>query len=167
MSALRAIVGGDPSPARVLTHTNVLLPSREGRQFFATAAYCLVDYGSQKLVYASAGHNPPLLLEPDTDEFKELPATGMPLGILEDYEYQEREMDLPRGSLLVLYTDGIVEARNVDGEYFGLAATKELILAHREETPKEITAALIDAIARHCRASPYVRDDIALMVVRV
>ena len=166
MSFLRAMMPEDPAPGAVLTRTNALLGIRADTVLFATACYILLDPGSGRLRYASAGHQPALILDRGRDEFRELPSTGMPLGILEDATYEGVEADFPPGSLLVLYTDGIVEARDTEGRQFGLEATMQLILENRDQRPREISRALLAAVETHCSDSPYVRDDIAIVVIR-
>ncbi len=167
MSFLRATVPDDPSPGSVLTRTNALLGTRENRVLFATACYMVVSRSEGKLRYASAGHNPALILEPESDEFKELGATGIPLGIDADYTYEGRDIEVAPGALVVLYTDGIVEARSHTGEQFGLDKLKGLLLDHREAPATEVTRVLNEAIAVWCRGSTFTRDDIAIVVVRV
>jgi sigma-B regulation protein RsbU (phosphoserine phosphatase) len=166
MSFLRAKMPEDPAPGAVLTQTNALLGIRADTVLFATACYILLDPGSGRLRYASAGHLPALILDRGREDFRELPRTGMPLGILEDATYEGVEEDFPPGSLLVLYTDGIVEARDTEGRQFGMEATKRLILENRDKRPQDISRALLAAVETHCAGSPYVRDDIAIVVIR-
>ena len=74
---------------------------------------------------------------------------------------------LAPGALVVLYTDGIVEARSHTGEQFGLDKLKGLLLDHREAPATEVTRVLNEAIAVWCRGSTFTRDDIAIVGVRV
>ncbi|MEE2711329.1 MAG: SpoIIE family protein phosphatase [Planctomycetota bacterium] len=167
MSFLRATVPEDPSPGSVLTRTNALLGAPADRVLFATACYMVVSRSEGKLRYASAGHNPALILEPETEDFKELGATGIPLGIDADYVYEGSDIAVAPGALVVLYTDGIVEARNSAGEQFGLEKLKLLIREHRDAPVKDVTRALNETIVVWCRGSTYTRDDIAIVVVRI
>lgn len=167
MSFLRATVPEEPYPGQVLTRTNSLLGTRTNRVLFATACYMVVSRSERRIRYASAGHNPALVLEPDTDEFKELGATGIPLGVDGDYVYEGRDIDFAPGAMVVLYTDGIVEARSEAGEQFGLDELKRLLLEHREDPVTEITRVLNQAITAWCRGSTFTRDDIAVVVVRI
>lgn len=167
MSCLRAVAPDDPGPGAVLTRTNRQLGIRLDRVFFATACYILLEPGWRRFTYASAGHNPALILDPGGDTFRELPPTGIPMGIESGYEYTRGRGTLERGSLVVMYTDGIVEARNAAGEFFGLDAVKDIVLESREAGPKEILRTLITRVQEFLRGSRHVRDDIALMVLRV
>ncbi len=166
-SFLRAAIPENPSPGHVLTRTNALLGSRADQVVFATAAYLLLDPKRRCLEYASAGHLPALILDADTDEFRELPPTGIPLGIDSTAQYEGHEAPLPAGSIIVLYTDGIIEARDPQGQQFGLPAVQGLIRQHRAAPVRTITQALVEAVGQHCRGSAFVRDDIAILTVRV
>ena len=165
-SCMRAVVPDCPDPGAVLRRTNRLIQSAPGRVTFATACYVLLDPDRGQLAFASAGHNPALILSPGGDEFFELGATGLPLCILPEAEYETRIVDLPQGALLFLYTDGIVEARDRHGEFFGMERLQALLLVHRDESAKRIIARLLGALSQHCQQSSYTQDDIALCVVK-
>ncbi len=167
MSFLRATIPEDPSPGSVLTRTNALLGTRASRTMFSTAFYMLVSRSQGTIRYASAGHNPVLLLTPGADTCIELGATGIPLCVDSDWKYTGEDVPAPHGSLLVLYTDGLVEARCPDGEQFGLQRVKELVVEHRARSVKEISSILNTQVDTWCRGSTYMRDDVALVVVRV
>jgi len=87
---------------------------------FVTAFYGIYDAQSRLLTYASAGHNPPRLMRCGVDVPHSLDEANMPpLGFMTDIEYHDRQVQLEIGDRLVLYTDGITEAQNCDGEMFG------------------------------------------------
>ncbi|MAG57026.1 MAG: hypothetical protein CMJ83_12090 [Planctomycetes bacterium] len=167
MSFLRATVPENPAPGQVLTRTNALLGTRQNQVMFATACYILVSRSSNTLRYASAGHNPALVLQPGQDTFVELGSTGIPLGIDCDFKYEGFDLEVTPGSLVILYTDGIVEARNTEGEQFGMDRIKSILLARRHEPVREITETLNRAVTSYWRGSTFTRDDIALLVVRL
>jgi serine phosphatase RsbU (regulator of sigma subunit) len=167
MSFLRSLVREDPSPASVLTECNKLLGSRADRVMFATACYLLVDPSRREGRFASAGHNPMLIYDHGAGAFTECGATGPPLGVGEDTVYSESTIAIPSGALAVLYTDGIVEARNKEGAFFGLPALKELVRKHANGTPHDVTAAVLRAVEEHWSDSAHLRDDFALMVARI
>jgi serine phosphatase RsbU (regulator of sigma subunit) len=166
-SFLRATVPENPAPGVVLTRINTLLGTRADQVLFATACYILLHPAGRNLRYASAGHLPVLILEPGAQVFRELNPTGIPLGIDPSTTYAGQEEVLVPGSLLVLYTDGVVEARDAGGAMFGTETMKRTLLQNRDRAPREITQNLISAVGTHCEGSPYVRDDIAIMVVRL
>jgi phosphoserine phosphatase RsbU/P len=167
MSFLRSLVRDDPSPATVLTSCNSLLGIRTDRVMFATACFIVLDPATRTARFASAGHNPILVYDPAADSFAELGATGLPLGIVEDAAYTELEVPVPAGAMVVLYTDGIVEARNTAGEFFGLAKLRDIVRRHAAGSPRDVTAAVLAAVEAHWVDSTYIRDDFALLVAKV
>jgi serine phosphatase RsbU (regulator of sigma subunit) len=167
MSFLRSLVREDPSPSSVLSGCNKLLGIRTDRVMFATACYLLLDPPKHEAVFASAGHNPVLVYDPATDTFGEFGASGPPLGITPDATYGEKRIPVPQGSLVVLYTDGIVEARDKSGAFFGMQAVKDLVRQHAKGPPRDVTAALLRAVEAHWVDSSYIRDDFALLVAKM
>jgi sigma-B regulation protein RsbU (phosphoserine phosphatase) len=90
-----------------------------------------LDLGTGRLSYVNAGHNPPLLIArgSGTKEcFTVLVPSGPAIGIVEDAKFETREVSIGPGVTLVLYTDGIVEARSASGEEFGEERLKEALL---------------------------------------
>jgi serine phosphatase RsbU (regulator of sigma subunit) len=167
MSFLRSLLREDPSPSSVLTECNKLLGIRTDRVMFATACYLLLDPLNHEARFASAGHNPVLVYDPARDHFEEFGATGPPLGVSETATYSERKISLPEGVFAVLYTDGLVEARNKAGAFFGLPAVKDLVRQNAKGSPHDVTAALLRAVENHWIESSYIRDDFALLVAKI
>jgi serine phosphatase RsbU (regulator of sigma subunit) len=167
MSFLRSLVKGDPSPSTVFTECNKLLGIRTDRVMFATSCFVLLDPAKREALFASAGHNPVLVYDPAKDEFAEFGATGPPLGIAPDATYSEKRIQLAPGAVLVLYTDGIVEARNKAGAFFGLPAVKEIVRQQAKGSPHDLTAALLRAVESHWIDSAYIRDDFALLIAKL
>ena len=138
---------GDPSqPEMALQHANRYLCRNIATGHFVTAFFGVLDPAAGRLQYVAAGHNPPLLFKAGTQELGEVPVPhNMPLGILDDLELQRSELTLDEGDLLLLYTDGIVEAFSPAGEQFG---TERLF--------ETVTGSLSCGAARLCDA--VVRD---------
>jgi sigma-B regulation protein RsbU (phosphoserine phosphatase) len=97
---------------------------------FVTVFYGVFSLNSGMVVYANAGHNPPLVKQLDRDDLTELTRTGMALGLFNDIEIEDRELLLNPGDYLLLYTDGITEAFSIQGEMFGTERLFNLLLAH-------------------------------------
>jgi serine phosphatase RsbU (regulator of sigma subunit) len=103
---------------QVLQELNALIFASTDPGRFITLAIANIDPVANRLVYANAGHNAPLVCRRDgTIEF--LAESGLLLGVLANAEYDETETSLAPGDTLVLYTDGVVEAQNAAGEFFG------------------------------------------------
>lgn len=166
-TAARSFAELDFPPDEVLTHLDNLVgrldredPDGQGVGVIgATCLYAVYDPTAQRCLMARAGHPPPALVHPDgTVTYPDLPA-GPPLG-LGGLPFDAVEVDLPAGSQLVLYTDGLIEDRHRDVDLV-LAQLREA-LAHPERAPEETCQAVLDTVAP---AHPH--DDIALLVARV
>ncbi|RDK04115.1 ATP-binding SpoIIE family protein phosphatase [Paraburkholderia lacunae] len=107
------------SPAEVFAHANTLLCERNPMELFVTACYAIYDPGDGSLVYASAGHHPPLLRKA-SGVVAALPSpSDIALGILHDMDYADHTAVLEPGDSLLLYTDGVTEAFSGTGEAYG------------------------------------------------
>src|SRR5205823_12530817 len=109
-STLRREVGSSSGPAELLDVTNrALFPDLVHAELFITAFCAAYDPSRRHLQFASAGHNPPLLRRFADGSVVPLEADGVALGILEDGGYEQREIELEPGDVLLMYTDGVVE----------------------------------------------------------
>ena len=113
-----AAIGLD-SPGQVLEEVNNLLYRDNENTMFITLLYAIYDPHLGTLTYANGGHCPPMLLDP-SGECRELPSTrGIALGLTPNRVYRETLTEVPPGSTVVMYTDGVSEAMNADREEFG------------------------------------------------
>jgi serine phosphatase RsbU (regulator of sigma subunit) len=153
-------------PARVVLETSqrMLLDTRAG--LFVTAFYGVLDPVSGDLTYCNAGHPPPVLINSrDPMAQRTLGGTGMALGAMEGADWKQERVRLTPGDLLLLYTDGLVDARNRDNEFFGRVRVLELLRQHAGQPASEVQEALIDAMNAFTGAEPAF-DDVTLVVVR-
>src|ERR671920_885885 len=121
------------SPGEVLSRVNETLWARIPANMFVTCFYCILDPESAALSYANAGHDLPYMLRGSAGECEELRARGMPLGIMRGMSYEEKETILNSGEAALLYSDGLVEAHDPEGEMFGFPRLRALIAKHGEE----------------------------------
>jgi GAF domain-containing protein len=147
------------SPAEVLAQTDLLLRERLPSGSFVAAFMGVVAGG--RLRWANAGHAAPVLLAPDGAHA--LSATGVPLGVGEESQYEEHETSFGPGDVLFAATDGLVEARR-DGEFFGDERLRAVLAEHgRRLAPGELVA----AVHREVEAwSPQLDDDLVLLALR-
>jgi phosphoserine phosphatase RsbU/P len=127
MAVTHCIAHTNPGPAlppsNVLKYLNYHLASRYTglSSSFVTAFYGIYDPALRTITYSSAGHNPPRLKRCSDGSIFSLDQTrGFPLGITDDGNYQDAELQLYTGDQIIFYTDGITEAMSVDGEQFGM-----------------------------------------------
>jgi serine phosphatase RsbU (regulator of sigma subunit)/anti-sigma regulatory factor (Ser/Thr protein kinase) len=159
-NALRAYALERYEPEAVLARLNGVTRSMEGREM-ATLLYAVYDPESGSLTYASAGHPPPIVLEPDGNVTLLEEGRGPPLGAVPDSLFTEGDAQLEPGATLLLYTDGIVERRDmwIDEGLERLVAT---VAEVGDAAPEELLDRLVDSLVPGGRAS----DDVALLAVR-
>jgi sigma-B regulation protein RsbU (phosphoserine phosphatase) len=155
---------GAPPPAGAVTYANRYFFSRRSRGHFMTVFAVLYRPDTRVLSYLSAGH-PALLHRRDSFVQSLGQSDQIPLGVLHDYEYHNNEIALDPGDLLILYTDGITEARNRAGEMFGLARLHELVCAG-PLAPQAMRDNIVAAVQTH-QASTIGSDDQTLVVLRI
>ncbi|MFF9777303.1 SpoIIE family protein phosphatase [Streptomyces sp. NPDC013978] len=159
-TAVHATAGA--APDEVLTRTNRLLTDLDP-DLFTSCLYVHLDLAAHTACVAGAGHPPPLLRHPDgRTEPLPLPP-GLLLGIDADADYASTEIPLPSGSVLALYTDGLVEAPGTDIE----DAVDDLAraLARSDPSGPHAMDAVADSLVQHARRSAPRSDDIALLLL--
>lgn len=161
--------GEEYSPGQLLDFVNHHLCSRytSDIEAFVTAFFAIYDPETKHLQYASAGHNPPRLWRCWQQRIEILDqAGGLPLGVVDGRPYQEAEVTLQSGDRLVLYTDGITEAMNSDGQQFSNARL-DYILHHSCQTGAEdLRTGILTALDKHTEGLPAT-DDRTLVVATV
>ena len=163
----RAAATSHPGPADVLRAVNAaLIREAVGPLRFVTAC-CLVLRPHSSGVTARlsiAGHPRPVLRSPE-GSCTEVGAPARPLGVAADSDYDEVDLELPAGSMLVLYTDGVTEARDQDGAQFDEAGLLRVLEAPRASA-EEAVHAVQAAVDLHRHGSPHERDDLAVLALR-
>jgi serine phosphatase RsbU (regulator of sigma subunit) len=158
----RSLAREHPEPADFLAAANDVICSEIGPGKFISMCYVVVDGAGGKVAGASAGHPSPRIVLPD-GSLRALESRGLVLGIDGDQEYAESHAELAPGASLVLYTDGVVEARR-DGELYG-DERLEALLSERRELPARALAAAVAEDAREF-AGGDLSDDLAVVVIR-
>jgi len=132
-SILRAVAQDlSYSPGEVLARVNEVVLARIPPNMFVTCFYAILDPSSGRFAYANAGHDLPYVRRPRGD-CEELRARGMPLGLMPGMTYEEKKTILEAGEAALLYSDGLVEAHNPEGEMFGFPRLRTLLTEHGEE----------------------------------
>ncbi|HVT58248.1 MAG TPA: PP2C family protein-serine/threonine phosphatase [Thermoanaerobaculia bacterium] len=176
------------SPGRVLTEMNRIFHGQLQRHF-VTAVYVYLDLsaspaapgapaapGGARLTYGSAGHPPPLLVrgdggarraQPTRHTVGELRQGGPVLGRLSRAPHGEASVALALGDSVVLYTDGLLEARGEAGEPFGEARLQAFLAGHGGLAAEPLAAALLDELSRWSGRGGGFEDDVTLVVLQV
>ncbi|MDD5319302.1 MAG: SpoIIE family protein phosphatase [Methylococcales bacterium] len=118
------------------------------------------------IIHANAGHNHPLLLRQGEKTCKDLDAEGLILGVKNEVIFEEKSLSLEKGDMVLLYTDGITEARNKEGEFFGVERLTDLFVAHRESTPQCVIDMVVKELRDFCQSSSF-NDDISMVVLKI
>ncbi|HMU85588.1 MAG TPA: SpoIIE family protein phosphatase, partial [Leptospiraceae bacterium] len=138
-SILRTIIRQEIDPTRVLAQANDLLFEESQSGMFVTVFLCRYDPSTGRLRYASAGHNEMILMH-ENGNYEMLSGKGSPLGVLPAYrqKYLGGSTQVRDGDLLILYTDGVIEAVNSAGEEFGMDRLMSTLHEVRDRKPEEI-----------------------------
>ncbi|MFZ3208994.1 MAG: SpoIIE family protein phosphatase [Geobacteraceae bacterium] len=166
-TVLRAQAHTSTSTSDILTSLNELLYEDLTRaELFITMFYVKYDACSRILTYSSAGHNKPILLRKGMAACTELDAEGLILGIKRDVVFEEKSIQLQQGDMLLLYTDGITEAENAEGEFFGDNRLCQILPKTCEETPEAIVERILSEVTAFTGAS-NLQDDISMVVIKL
>jgi len=163
---MRATQPADPAQIVTLANHDLALDMGDSGSFM-TLFYMEIDPQARTVRWVRAGHEPALLYCPVRDRFEELAGQGIPLGVNQDFGFTEQALPALRsGAVLVLGTDGIWEARDPDGRFFGKERFRDIIRKRAAGSAQEIVTAVFDEIGRFCRGLPH-DDDITLVVIKV
>ncbi|UZP66648.1 SpoIIE family protein phosphatase [Desulfovibrio mangrovi] len=155
------------TPASLLTGANRLLAKDNyGTGRFVTLYALQLDEVSKEIHWASAGHDPALVYNAESGEISDLHSAGLPLGVLEDTEYEEQCCrTFLTGDIIFIGTDGIWETMNDHGALFGKERVKAIIRKHAGDPAQEIADAVTNALS-HFRGKAQQLDDITLVLLK-
>ena len=151
-------------PELVLSIANRRILSDARAGLFVTAFYGILDPATGRLTYCNAGHNPPYLLSAQNrDTVQTLSRTGMVLGVVKDTIWKKETIRLAPGDVLVLYTDGVTDAEDEQGSFFGLERLLEIAQANQGRSAQDIQDALLAGVHQFMGDTPQF-DDITLVI---
>ncbi|MDZ7345422.1 MAG: serine/threonine-protein phosphatase [candidate division KSB1 bacterium] len=165
-SAVHALAaqGKTQSPVELVAALNRLCVRSGMRNTFASFILLWVEPDSNRLRLVNAGHLPPLILS--TSGLRECGKGGPALGLSADFSYQEMILELDKGDLLVLYTDGIPDARNSNGIFYGEERFFRLLgQADCSWSARQLGETIISAVNRFVDNAPQT-DDITLLILK-
>jgi serine phosphatase RsbU (regulator of sigma subunit) len=161
---VNAFLGEDMEPAAIFSRVSPQMNAKTPVESFATAFLGILSSDTGALRFASAGHDPGIVVRA-SGEVELLMPTGMPLGLMPNATYADSRIKLGGGDTLVLYTDGITEAANPDDEMFERERLIEICREHRTEPPEALAASIHAAVETFVEGRPY-HDDRTLVIVR-
>ena len=158
-----AISGYDPGD--VLREVNDQLCEENDAEMFVTVLYAVYDPRTKIFTYSNGGHDSPLVIHADGGTTL-LPLTrGIALGVMPGLTYNQRSVTLEPGDTVILYTDGVTEAMNAEGELFGLDDLRDLFSGASPGSSEGASKAVFDAVHRFAQGTPQ-SDDITCLVMR-
>ncbi len=151
------------SPAAVLHAANRRILDDTDDEFFVTAFYGVLEPEAGRLLYASAGHEPAMLVGPDREHALE--STGVPLGLLPDTAWTERSVVFAGGEVLSVHTDGVTDAQNGEGDFFGAQRLRDVLRSSAGLGARGIVSAVIEAVAAFAGETPQT-DDMTVLILK-
>lgn len=164
-SALKSESVRTSNPGTALGEANRVIATDNETMMFMTTFYGVLDVETGELLYANAGHTPPYLLKQDVGAHPIALNAGVPLGVVEDFDFEPLHAHLAPGDAIVLYTDGVTEAADVHGALYGDDRLMETLDKHERQSCAAIVDGVFDAVHAFATGAPQA-DDIAVLVVR-
>lgn len=163
---MRATQTAEPGQVVTLSNHDLALDMGDSGSFM-TLFYIEIDPGGHTARWVRAGHEPALLYCPVRDRFEELAGNGTPLGVDQDFGFTQQTLSaLHPGTILAVGTDGIWEAHDPEGRFFGKERFRDIIRRQAASSAQDMVTAVFDEIGRFCRGMPY-EDDITLVVIKI
>jgi len=163
-AALLVQVGYDPGPRAVMNVLNDIVMRTAPKRMMMTFFFGLLDPATQTLRFSSAGHLDPYVYRARTKCLEPLSSWGFPLGVRRREPFMEHSVDFEDGDRLILYSDGLIEAIDDDGDPFGFERFEKTILACGHMDAEDIKKSLLNSIRKFTRNRPP-EDDQTLVVV--
>jgi sigma-B regulation protein RsbU (phosphoserine phosphatase) len=164
-SLLRAEAARAASPEVALRETNQHLAEISTAGMFITILYGVLSYSTGEFIYARAGHELPLIWDASGLPLARVRANGQPLGLLPDPAIDVQTLRLPPGGTLLLFSDGVTEATNAQGGFFGLDSVQATVQAYPGMPAQQLCDQLVDTLTAYRGTAPQA-DDITLLAVR-
>ena len=162
-SHFRSISATTDDPGAIVSAINAAISETNDANMFVTFFTGILDLRNGHITYCNAGHNPPIILSPDGTVTKLSPEPNLPIGFFHDFAYSDGDFQLPAGSTLVLYTDGLTEAENTSRELYG--EERLLLFADKTKgTSSEIVESLMGEVLAFESGCPQ-SDDITIIAI--
>ncbi|HEV2721271.1 MAG TPA: PP2C family protein-serine/threonine phosphatase, partial [Thermoanaerobaculia bacterium] len=163
-AALLVQVGVDPSPRVVMNVLNDVVIKTAPKRIMMTFFFGILDPDTQQLRFSSAGHLDPYVYRGDSGRLESLSSWGFPLGVRRRDPFREHVARLAPGDRLILYSDGLIEAVDDDGDPFGFERFEQVLRDHGAKSAEEIKKTLLNSVRKFTRNRPP-EDDQTLVVV--
>ncbi|MEJ2744111.1 MAG: PP2C family protein-serine/threonine phosphatase [bacterium] len=167
LSEFRFRSPGALSIEKMLNALNESLLDHSTSGMFVTLLYLVVDTAARTLCYGNAGHLPLMRKAGGSGGIESLDVgEGIPLGIIRGARYAAHTVVLEKGDLLLLYTDGIIEARNRKGREFGLPRLRRILSSGKAAGPEAMVKRILRSVERFSKGMPQ-HDDLTALAIRI
>lgn len=165
-SVLKTItLTGDFATNENLNELNKIIYPDITEDMFITMIHSKYDKETKTLYYSNAGHNPLVVYRAKTDSIELHTVKGVAVGFLENYNYRQGQIQLDKGDIIVLYTDGITEAENENKEMFGLERLKEVVYKNKNKSPQDLKDEILEGINKF-REDYEQTDDLTFVILK-
>lgn len=165
LTLIRANQAAHPTPERLMRVLNNCLATDNSKCMFVTLFIGMLDLSTGEILYANAGHNPPVLMRSDSSVQWLEGVSGPVVGVLEDVPYSLSRAQLLPGDALFLYTDGLNEAMDADNQQYGNERMLQTLGSCCTATPETIIATMRSDVGKHAAGYPP-SDDITMLCLR-
>lgn len=156
--------GHSQLPSDGLKRLNRVVEKNVNQNMFVTMFYGLYEEINSKFYYSSAGHEPGYVYREKTDEFEELKARGIVLGVSPTTRYEQEELLIDIGDMIIVYTDGFSEIRRINGDFIQTEELLEIIRAYRHLHPQDIVQVVYEELLK--LQDPKKRDDLTILIIK-
>jgi sigma-B regulation protein RsbU (phosphoserine phosphatase) len=164
-SILHLIVSAQREAAAILSWVNRGITGRIDIDHFATLSFLVFDQEKREIVYANAAHHPLLVYKSRLGKLVEVDTPGLPIGIERSTVYRQKRFPVEKGDLLLLYTDGVIEAMNGAGEQYGLGRLRRMVEKNSVLPAEELIEHIKDDL-REFVATARQHDDQTLLLLK-
>jgi phosphoserine phosphatase RsbU/P len=154
----------EPAPGEMLSAVNLSLAERRIEAQFVSIIYAVWDDAQRTLTVSNSGLPRPIFVHDGKNEVIE--ATGLPLGLFDEAEYDEFQFRMKPGDMFVFFSDGILDARNSNGELFGRGRTERVVAGCTDKSASCVVDSIFNAVAEHS-AGVEAFDDQTVVAIRV
>ena len=162
---VRTMAIGKPTAHETLERANDVILADARSEMFVTVFYAMLDPRTHRLDYVIAGHNPPLIYRAAQNQVTTLQGRGIALGVLPDVSFQEHEIQLEPGDMILMYTDGATDAINANEEEFGLERLVNILASKANASPDAMVGEIIRGLADFAGEGAHF-DDVTLVGIK-
>lgn len=162
----RTVASSIHEPSGIMKALNDALSESNESNMFCTAFVGVMDFNTGVLKYCNAGHNPPVIIDVEGNTTMLPVIPNLALGIWKDFDFEDQEIMIKKGSDIFLYTDGVNEAENVNKELFGEERMIECLAKYHSKSPRIIVEEMLNAIKAHA-ADTEQNDDITILCCKL